>query len=153
MYIEALSWMSYRYAIGITEYPKRNGLSDAERYRMFRDIEFNTEDFQAVAAAFTDFLKRKKITDIVTLRDKYRENDIDSDEKYQEYSRIDVYFFSPLVTRGAGSGLTDKNLSSRISTPGQGFMMVGKAATNASKYPSTNSPVSSNEHTSTKTTL
>ena len=76
MYIEALSWMSYRYAIGITEYPKRNGLSDAERYRMFRDIEFNTEDFQAVAAAFTDFLKRKKITDIVTLRDKYRENDL-----------------------------------------------------------------------------
>ena len=67
MYIEALSWMSYRYAIGVTEYPKRNGLSDVERYRMFRDIEFNTEDFQAVAAAFTDFLKRKKITDIVTL--------------------------------------------------------------------------------------
>ena len=76
MYIEALSWMSYRYAIGITEYPKRNGLSDAERYRLFRDIEFNTEDFQAVAAAFTDFLKREKITDIVTLRDKYRENDL-----------------------------------------------------------------------------
>ena len=76
MYVEALSWMSYRYAIGITEYPKRNGLSDAERYRMFRDIEFNTEDFHAIAAAFTDYLKRKKITDIVTLRDKYRENDL-----------------------------------------------------------------------------
>lgn len=76
MYIEALSWMSYRYAIGITEYPSRNGLSSAERYRMFRDIEFDTEEFQALAAAFTDFLKRKKITDIVTLRDKYRENDL-----------------------------------------------------------------------------
>lgn len=68
--------MSYRYAIGITEYPTRNGLSNAERYRMFRDIEFDTEEFHAIAAAFTDFLKRKKITDIVALRDKYRENDL-----------------------------------------------------------------------------
>lgn len=76
MYIEALSWMSYRYAIGITEYPHRNGLSEAERYRMFRDIEFNTPEFQALSAAFTDFLKRKKITDVVALRDQYRENDL-----------------------------------------------------------------------------
>jgi len=76
MYTEALSWMSYRYAIGITEYPTRNGQSNAERYRMFRDIEFDTEEFHALAAAFTDFLKRKKITDIVALRDKYRENDL-----------------------------------------------------------------------------
>ena len=76
MYIEALSWMSYRYAIGITDYPQRNGLSSAERYRLFRDIEFNTEEFHALASAFNDFLKRKKITDIVALRDKYRENDL-----------------------------------------------------------------------------
>lgn len=76
MYKEALSWMAYRYAIGITEYPRRSGLSDAERYRMFRDIEFDTEEFHALAAAFADFLKRKKITDIVQLRDRYRENDL-----------------------------------------------------------------------------
>lgn len=76
LYKEALSWMAYRYAIGITEYPKRNGESEAERYRMFRDIEFDTEEFHALAAAFADFLKRKKITDIVALRDKYRENDL-----------------------------------------------------------------------------
>lgn len=76
MYKEALSWMAYRYAIGITEYPRRTGQSEAERYRLFRDIEFDTEEFHALATAFTDFLKRKKISDIVKLRDKYRENDL-----------------------------------------------------------------------------
>lgn len=76
MYKESLSWMSYRYAIGITEYAGRSSQSDAERYRMFRDIEFDTEEFHALAAAFTDFLKRKKIKDIVRLRDRYRENDL-----------------------------------------------------------------------------
>ncbi|MBR1781896.1 MAG: hypothetical protein IJ753_00060 [Bacteroidales bacterium] len=76
MYKESLSWMSYRYAIGITEYAGRTNLSSAERYRMFRDIEFDTEEFHALAAAFADFLKRKKIKDIVDLRDRYRENDL-----------------------------------------------------------------------------
>ena len=76
MYKEALSWMAYRYAIGITEYPNRSGESEAEQYRIFRDIEFDTEESRALAAAFTEFLKRKKITDIVALRNKYRENDL-----------------------------------------------------------------------------
>ena len=76
LYLDALSWMAYRYAIGITEYPKRGGQSEAERYRMFRDIEFDTQEFHALAGAFIDFLKRKKITDIVQLRDRYRENDL-----------------------------------------------------------------------------
>ena len=75
-YRESLSWMAYRYAIGITEYVGRSGKSEAERYRMFRDIEFDTEEFHALAGAFMDFLKRKKITDIVQLREKYRENDL-----------------------------------------------------------------------------
>ena len=74
MYKESLSWMSYRYAIGMTEYAGRSSQSAAERYRMFRDIEFDTEEFHALAAAFADFLKRKKIKDIVNLRDRYREN-------------------------------------------------------------------------------
>ena len=76
MYREALSWMSYRYAIGITESQSRNGLSKVERYKMFRDIEFDTEEFHALAAAFMDFLERKKIKDLVQLRDKYRECDL-----------------------------------------------------------------------------
>ena len=73
LYKEALAWMSWRYAIGITETAGHNGQSEAERYRLFRDIEFDTEEFHALVAAFTDFLKRKKITDIVRLREKYRE--------------------------------------------------------------------------------
>lgn len=76
MYKESLSWMSYRYAIGITEYAGRSSQSAAERYRMFRDIEFDTEEFHALATAFADFLKRKNIKNIVDLRDRYRENDL-----------------------------------------------------------------------------
>ena len=76
LYREALSWMSHRYAIGITEFVGRNGESEADRYRMFRDIEYDTEEFHALVNAFTDFLKRKKIADIVQLRDKYRESDL-----------------------------------------------------------------------------
>ena len=37
LYREALSWMSYRYAIGITEFIGQNGQSDVERYKMFRN--------------------------------------------------------------------------------------------------------------------
>ena len=44
MYIEALSWMSYRYAIGVTEYPKRNGLSDVERYRFSTFLSQEMQD-------------------------------------------------------------------------------------------------------------
>jgi hypothetical protein len=40
MYKDALSWMAYRYAIGITECVGRSGQSEAERYKMFRDIVF-----------------------------------------------------------------------------------------------------------------
>ena len=40
--------MSHRYAIGITEYLSRSGQSEAERYRLFRDIEFDTEEFHAL---------------------------------------------------------------------------------------------------------
>ena len=68
--------MSWRYAIGITETAAHNGQSEAERYHMFRNIEFDTEEFHALVAAFTDFLKRKKITDIVRLKEKYREADL-----------------------------------------------------------------------------
>lgn len=48
LYREALSWMYHRYAIGITEYLSRSGQSEAERYRLFRDIEFDTEEFHAL---------------------------------------------------------------------------------------------------------
>ena len=62
--------------VGITEFIGRSGESEAERYRMFRDIEFDTEEFHALVNAIIDFLKRKKIKDIVDLRDKYREADL-----------------------------------------------------------------------------
>ena len=76
LYRESLAWMSWRYAIGITEAAGRSGQSEVERYRMFRDIEFGSEEFHALVTAFAEFLKRKKITDIVGLRDRYRESDL-----------------------------------------------------------------------------
>ncbi len=76
LYREALAWMSWRYAIGITENAGIRAQSEAERYQMFRDIEFGSEEFHALVAAFAEFLKRKKITDIIGLRDRYRESDL-----------------------------------------------------------------------------
>ena len=38
LYKEALAWMSYRYAMGMTDYVGRKGYSELERYRQFMDI-------------------------------------------------------------------------------------------------------------------
>lgn len=71
LYQEALIWMGYRYAIGLTE------SSDAiKQYKLFRDIEYNTLEFHALAAEITNYLKRKKIKDMVDLRDNLQESDL-----------------------------------------------------------------------------
>ena len=69
LYKETLTWMSYRYAIGMTDYVGRKGYSELERYRQFMDIAFGSEEFRALVNAFCDFLKRKKIKDVITLKE------------------------------------------------------------------------------------
>ena len=56
LYKEALAWMSYRYAMGMTDYVGRKGYSELERYRQFMDIEFGSDEFRALVNAFCDFI-------------------------------------------------------------------------------------------------
>lgn len=76
LYKEALAWMSYRYAMGMTDYVSRKGYSELERYRQFMDIEFGSYEFRALVNAFCAFLKRKKIKDVITLKETYLEQDL-----------------------------------------------------------------------------
>jgi len=68
--------MSYRYAMGMTDNVGRKGYSELERYRQFMDIEFGSDEFRALVNAFREFLKRKKINDVITLKEKYLEQDL-----------------------------------------------------------------------------
>lgn len=68
--------MSYRYAMGMTDYVSRKGYSELERYRQFMDIEFGSYEFRALENAFCAFLKRKKIKDVITLKETYLEQDL-----------------------------------------------------------------------------
>lgn len=76
LYKEALAWMSYRYAMGMTDYVSRKGYSELERYRQFMDIEFGSYEFRALVNAFCAFLKRKKIKDVITIKETYLEQDL-----------------------------------------------------------------------------
>ena len=71
LYQEALIWMGYRYAIGLTE-----GNKSIQQYKLFRDIEYDTPEFHALAAEISNYLRRKRIKDVVDLRDRLVENDL-----------------------------------------------------------------------------
>ena len=71
LYQEALIWMGYRYAIGLTE-----GSKAIQKYKQFRDIEYDTPEFHALAAEISNYLRRKKIKDVVELRNRLVENDL-----------------------------------------------------------------------------
>ena len=75
-YKEALAWMGYRYAMGMTDYVGERGYSELERYRQFMDIDFGSEEFRALVGAFCDFLKRRKIKDVIDLKERYLEQDL-----------------------------------------------------------------------------
>ena len=75
-YKEALAWMGYRYAMGMTDYVGEKGYSELERYRQFMDIDFGSEEFRALVGAFCDFLRRRKIKDVIDLKDRYLEQNL-----------------------------------------------------------------------------
>jgi len=74
-YQDALIWMGYRYAIGLTE-SNSNGKRAIEQLKVFQAIEFDTPEFHALATEFAQFLKRKKIKDVMDLRQKMLESDL-----------------------------------------------------------------------------
>ena len=75
-YQESLIWMGYRYAIGLTD---KNSESDREiqkQFKVYRDIEYNTPAFHELAAEIANYLKRKKIKDVVDLSNRWMESDM-----------------------------------------------------------------------------
>ena len=74
-YQDALIWMGYRFAIGLSE-SNSNGKRAIEQLKVFRDIEFDTPEFHALATEFAQFLERKKIKDVMDLRQKMLESDL-----------------------------------------------------------------------------
>ena len=71
LYQEALIWMGYRYAIGLTESSKA-----VEKYKLFRDIEYDTPEFHVLAGEITNYLRRKKVKEVVDLRNRLQESDL-----------------------------------------------------------------------------
>lgn len=76
LYQEALIWMGYRYAIGLTEGIRMQADQGIEQYKLFREIEYDTPEFHALASEISEYLKRKKIKDVIDLRNRLLESDL-----------------------------------------------------------------------------
>lgn len=70
LYGEFITYMSYRYAIGLTTAQSEYRDRQLEQYRLFDQIEFDTPEFHALAREIAQYLKRKKIKTIADLRDR-----------------------------------------------------------------------------------
>lgn len=75
-YQESLIWMGYRYAIGLTDKNSECGRKILEQFKVYRDIEYNTPAFHELAAEIANYLKRKKIKDVVDLNNRWIESDM-----------------------------------------------------------------------------
>ena len=75
-YQEALIWMGYRYAIKLAGVESNRVKEQVNSYKMFNDIEYDTPAFHALAAEITNYLKRKKIKDVVDLSNQWMERDM-----------------------------------------------------------------------------
>lgn len=76
LYQEALIWMGYRYAIGLTEGIRKQADQSTEQYKLFRDIEYDTPEFHSLSLEISKYLKRKKIKDVIDLRNRLQESDL-----------------------------------------------------------------------------
>lgn len=75
-YQESLIWMGYRYAIGLTGTNNQKADELLKNNQLFRDIEYDTPEFHALAAEFANYLKRKKIKDVMDLSKRWMEGDM-----------------------------------------------------------------------------
>lgn len=75
-YQESLIWMGYRYAIGLTDINSECGRKLLEQFKIYRDIEYNSPAFHELAAEIANYLKRKKIKDVVDLSNRWMEKDM-----------------------------------------------------------------------------
>lgn len=75
-YQEALIWMGYRYAIGLTNFGREREGQLMESLKAFQGIEYDTPEFHAMAEEIAKYLKRKKIKDVVDLSNQWMERDM-----------------------------------------------------------------------------
>lgn len=75
-YQEALVWMGYRYAIGLTGRSSEKCKELVNSLKQFSGIEYDTPEFHALAAEIANYLKRKKIKDVVDLSNRWMERDM-----------------------------------------------------------------------------
>ena len=75
-YQESLIWMGYRYAIGLAGTKSEKGRELLDNFWQFRDIEYDTPEFHALAAEIAKYLKRKKINDVTELSKRWMEGDM-----------------------------------------------------------------------------
>ena len=75
-YQEALIWMGYRYAIGMTNFGREREGQLMESLKAFQGIEYDTPEFHALAEEIAKYLKRKKIKDVVDLSNQWMERDM-----------------------------------------------------------------------------
>ena len=76
LYCEFITYMSYRYAIGLTAGKSERRDRQLEQYRLFEQIAFDTPEFHALAGEIAQYLKRKKISTIADLRDRELEQQL-----------------------------------------------------------------------------
>jgi len=75
LYQDALIWMGYRYAIGLMHNGDRDN-EEVNRFLQYSRIEYDTPEFHALATEITNYLKRKKISDVMDLSSKWMERDM-----------------------------------------------------------------------------
>lgn len=67
LYDEFITYMAYRYAIGLTMHYSNSPEEQLEQYKLFEQIKFDTPEFHALAGEIAQYLKRKKIATIADL--------------------------------------------------------------------------------------
>ena len=72
-YQEALIWMGYRYAIGLTNFGREREGQLMESLKAFQGVEYDTPEFHALAEEIAKYLQRKKIKDVVDLSNQWIE--------------------------------------------------------------------------------
>ena len=75
-YQEALIWMGYRFAIGLTNFGHERESQLEESLKAFQGIEYDTPEFHALADEFAKYLKRKRIKDVLDLSNQWMERDM-----------------------------------------------------------------------------
>lgn len=76
LYEEFITYMAYRYAIGLAGASNEYAQKRLSAYEIFREMEYDTPEFHQLADDIAQYLKRKKIKDIVDLQKRCKEAEL-----------------------------------------------------------------------------